>query len=624
MISIGFTAPNITASILKTKSDSEFKSSVSILKNQGFTWNPETSYWVKPAVLYNNNLYDVLRLVSDVYFPPAIQDLIKNYPKTLPSELEKFNEIDKIDYSTIIKEPYKPVVGKKPYENYQDEDIKRALQQNRFLFNWEMGLGKSFATAAIYEYLKLNRNATKMLLFTSRIGTYNLQAEMTKFCKSTEEENIQVFNSPKSFKDTTRRIFDCPEVCKKNILVFSYDSWKLVATAYGDKSKSKKLNIPLDNFFIKGEDKILCLDECHYLTNPKSDRSRSLFRYLKDFRYRYLFSATPADKPEKLYSILLMLDPKLCMYLKYSQWIAKYNDLGTWFSRYAINKKKWHEEELRELNQELSAYSSKRLAEDVLELPECHTSTFTIDMSEKQLALYKELTNDIVNNTLKKSPDLSSASVDIIKEAFSTVMSFVENPNILESSETENISDRLKVKCGKYNFASDYSKLDLVDAILEDEYEKENRGIVWYVHPKTKDVIVDRYSKYNPVIISAELSEEERDKALTEFRKNPEHKLLIASQNILSTSVTITECTFAIYLETAFSYETYLQSRGRIYRIGQKNKVRFYHIWYKDSTDMFHINAIENKRDLVNMLFSEKEKPKLTVQSMRKLFMGEF
>lgn len=622
MISIGFNAPNITASIINAKKAGEFEASVSILKNQKFTWDPRNKTWNKPAILYNTNLYDILKLITDVYFPDPIKQAIIDYPKSLPTELIKESLVSEIDYSKLIKSPYKPVIGKAPFENYQDEDIRRAVSQNRFLFNWTMGLGKSFATACIYEYLRVYKNVPKMILLTSRIGTYNLQNEMCKFCLHINFENILVFNSPKSFKKYGRQVFDNEEVNKKSILVFSYDSWKLVATSYGDKSNSSKLNVPLNNFFGENNDKLLCLDECHYLSNPSSDRSKSIFKYLKMFKYRYLFSATPADKYEKLYSICVTLDPWLCFYLSYADWIRKYNELGTWFSKYAINKNKWHERDIASLNQNLANYSAKRDAKDVLELPICSTKTYNIDMSEKQKDLYKQLTNDIVNHCINKHEDMESASVDVIKEAFSTVMSFVENPNIIATSTTNMLSDKLKEKCAKYNFSADYAKLDVVDAILEDEIEKENRGIVWYIHPKTKDVIIDRYKKYNPIVVSAEMSEEERDEALRNFKKDDKHKILIASQNILATSVTIVECSFAVYLEVSFSYGTYLQSTGRIYRIGQIKPVRIYHIWLNDSTDTFHLNAIEQKSDIVNMLFSAKNKPKLNLKQMKNLFEG--
>jgi len=624
MISIGFKTPNITASILNANKTGEFEASVSILKNQKFQYDPTDRLWKKSAVLYNDNLYDTLRLVTDVYFPQPIREAIIHFPETLASELIVNEPVESIDYSQIIKAPFKPIVGKHPYEDFQDVDIRRALKQNRFLFNWTMGCGKSFATAVVYEYLRHYKNVPKMILITSRIGTYNLQNEMAKFCIDIELSDVLVFNSPKSFKKFGRKIFDNEEVCSKHILVFSYDSWKLMSKAYGDKARGRTLNVPLDNYFPEGSDRLICLDECHYLSNPKSERSKAIFKYLRFFKYRYLFSATPADKHEKLYSILMMLDPKLCRYLKYNEWINKYNDVGTWFSKYAINGKKWHEDEIAELNQELASYSAKRNAKDVLDLPPCTVQTLYVDMSDAQRKLYKEVTNDIVNACIAKHPDLDSASIDVVREAFSTVMSFVENPIILSTSRTENVTDVVKAKCAKYNFNSDYAKLDVVDAILEDEVqEKDNRGIIWYIHPKTKDVIVSRYENYKPIIISAEMSEEERDEALKEFKSNKDHKVLIASQNILATSVTITEAVFAIYLETAFSYETYIQSTGRIYRIGQTKDVRIYHIWLNNSTDVFHIDAIERKGDLVNLLFSAKEKPRLTFQEMKALFNGE-
>lgn len=633
MISIGFQAPKIVASVMNCKDQSDFASQTSILKNQKFTWNPNTKYWEKSALLYNDNLEDILRCVAkDVYFPAPIKQLIKEFPSKLPSELIQDQEILNIDYSKLCKinpktgSHFYPVKGKAPYENYQDEDIRRALRQNRFLFNWSMGCGKSFATAIIYEYLKVYKNVDKMILLTTRIGTYNLQSELSKFCLHVDRDDVLVFNSPKSYKKYSRKIFDNEEVCNKKVLVFSYDSWKLMATAYGDKARGRTLNIPLDNFYGVGKDKLICLDECQQLSNPKSDRSRSLFKYMKYFKYRYLFSATPADKNEKLYSVCMLLDPKLVRYMKYNEWINYYNDIGTWFSKYAINPKKWHQEDLDALNQDLAKYSAKRDAKDVLELPPARTETFTIDMSDKQKELYRLLTNDIVNNAIKKNPSLDGASVDVIHEAFSTVCSFCENPNILGTNTSQLVSDHIKEKCAKYNYSSDYAKLDVIDAILEDEIDEQevpNRGILWYTHPKTKDVVVERYAKYKPIIIAAELSEEERDAALAEFKSNPEHKILIASQNILATSVTLIECTFAIYLETSFSWETYYQSTGRIYRIGQDTCVRFYHIWLNDSTDMFHQRALQVKKEITDYLFSAKEKPILTIKQMKQLFIGE-
>lgn len=620
MITLGFQNGNILASIVNAINEEDFKICCSVLKNQKFKWNPELKCWVKSAILYNSDLCDVLKIVTDVYFPETAKKEIEVYEKNLPSELIVEPEIQSLDYT--LYSDYPPYKGKPPYENYQDEDIRRALKQNRFLFAWKMGLGKSYATSIIYEYLRLHKNVQKMILITSRIGSYNLAGELGKFCKHIDEsKDVLVFNSPKSFKKYGHTIFDVDEVNDTAILIFSYDSWKLVAKAYKDTPRSRLLNIPLQRFF-KDYPKLICLDECHYLSNPKSDRFKFIFKYLKDFRYRYLFSATPADKPEKLYSVCTLLDPKLVRYMKYDDWISKYNDIGTWFSKYAINKKKWHQEELELLNQELASYSVKREVKDCLDLPPLNTKIYYTEMSEKQDKLYKELVNDIVNNILKRSIDRSAASVDVVREAFSTVMSFVENPLVSGNNEGDSFSEAIKVKCRKYNYARDYAKLDIVSAILEDEFENEKRGIIWYVHPLTKDVLAEALKQYNPVVVDATLSEEDRFRQVAEFKKNTNHKLLIASQNILASSLTINEATFAIYLETLFSYLDYEQSTGRIYRIGQQEEVHLYHIYYKDSVDMFHQIILNQKKDLVKMLFSAKEKPLLSVQDMKNLFEG--
>lgn len=621
MITLGFQNGNIIASIVNTKSEEDFKICCSVLKNQKFQWNPELKSWTKSAVLYNNDLYDVLKIVTDVYFPDTAKRAIEQYEQSLPSELIVGPDIPFLNYS--LYSDYPPYKGKPPYEQYQDEDIRRALKQNRFLFAWKMGLGKSYATSIIYEYLRMHKNVQKMILITSRIGSYNLAGELGKFCKHIDgQKDVLVFNSPKSFKKFGHTIFDNEEVYEKNVLIFSYDSWKLVAKAYGDTPRSRTLHIPLESFY-KEYPRLICLDECHYLSNPKSDRSKFIFKYLRSFTYRYLFSATPADKPEKLYSICTLLDPKLVRYMKYDDWIHKYNDVGTWFSKYAINKKKWHQEDLELLNQELAQYSVKREVKDCLDLPPLSTKVFYTEMSEKQTNLYKELVNDIVNNILKKSADRSAASIDVVREAFSTVMSFVENPLVSGNNTGDTFSEAIKNKCRKYNYAKDYAKLDIVSAILEDEFEHDKRGIIWYVHPLTKDVLSEACKQYNPIIVDATLSEEERFKQVAEFKRNPEHKILIASQNILASSLTINEATFAIYLETLFSYLDYEQSTGRIYRIGQQEDVHLYHIYYKDSVDMFHQIILNQKKDLVQMLFSAKERPIMSLQEMKNLFEGK-
>lgn len=616
---------------IHSDNNQDFQSCVSGLKNKKFKFDPTSKKWKLNLALVQDDLYDILKLFTDkVYFPDYIKESIKNYYNLLPSELRKF-EFNELDFNNFLKFP--PIKGKEPFENYQIIDIKRALQQNRFLFNWEMGLGKSYATSFIYQYLKQYRNGGKMILFTSKIGTYNLRNEILKFCSDIRDDDIEVFSSVKSFdnlkknlskdkKILYRRIFDLDEINNKSILIFSYDSWKIISKAYEDSKQSKKLNIPLDNFY-KDKIHLICFDECQKLSNPKSDRSKYIFKYLPYFDYRYEFSATPADKPEKLYSICLVLDPKLIEYLKYNEWIEKYNDVGTWFSKYAINKNKWRMEMLEDLNKKLLDYSSKRSSKECLNLPTLkNMEPIYIEMDSKQLFIYKTAVNELINKAIQEGKD-NYELTDAIRESFTSILTLIENPNVID---TNNLSDKfsLNVKklCENYDYSKNYEKLNVVDDILEDELENEKRGIIWYIHPKTLDSLKERYSKLKPICITSDLNDEERSKLVEEFKSNDSHKLLLASINIMNTSITVNEATFAIYLENTYSYENYFQSLGRIYRIGQKEDVHIWHIYYKGTIDVYSESMLSKKEDLVKTLFSS-ERTFLNLTQIKQLFLGE-
>ena len=66
--------------------------------------------------------------------------------------------------------------GKHPYENYQMQDFINALSRNRFLFAWDVGLGKSWALTALLEHLRFYNIINKCVLFTSGIGVWNLKS----------------------------------------------------------------------------------------------------------------------------------------------------------------------------------------------------------------------------------------------------------------------------------------------------------------------------------------------------------------------------------------------------------------------------------------------------------------
>ena len=614
------------------------------LKSAKFKWNDKNKRWEMDVPMWSHDTYNILKMFAEVKILPEVQELINKWDDIMPSQLQKY-EVQPFDWLEFSYFP--PYVGKHPYEDYQKEDILKALSQNRELFDWEMGLGKSYATVIIYEYYKKFKGTEKMLLFSSNIGTRNLKDELVKLDRNLTEDDIEVFTKAKSFTGfrrkwgkgykNTRLIFDLDVIQNKKVLVFSYDAWVLVHNAYvkhirEEETKAKKaklidkithlkdIRIPIEKF--SPGVPMLCLDECHNLQNPKSDRSRVLDKYLNKFPYRYMFSATPADVPEKLYYMGRILDPRIVKFLKYDDWLHKYNDIGTIFSKFAINPRKWHWEDLNKVNAELEKYTTVRTADDCLVLPKSEVvAPFYVEMDEDLENIYKSFVNYVINYSIQIGGDIKTIK-DVIREKFVTIQSLLENPKVLlRTGQDLDAGTRSLIE--KYK-DSESNKFDVVDDIIEERESYNDRGIIWYVHPETGKALEERYKNKHPVLVSSDLSDEERAKRIKEFQKDEKHKILIADLLILNTSLTLNEANYGVYVENSFAYQIYFQSTGRIKRIGQTKHTYIYHMFYKNTIDLFHKKTIDNKADFSNALFNSNAWLGMDIKGLKEFFEGNF
>lgn len=593
------------------------------LKELGFRFNWESKAWEMDLRAYKFKRDKIKQAFNDrLRENPGVEEACAA-AISVKSELKQYRG-DNITWTNLSCMPFK---GKHPYEDFQKDDILRAIKQNRFLFNWETGCGKTYALAAIYEYLKNDLKAlNKAFIITSKIGVFNIRKELAidneprpGFCKDITFDQIlacpasghldrAIMDYKKAHKKDPgfvmpekRHVFDIPG---KEIYIFSYDSFSALHKAYGGKVGFRKA---LKEHF--GDTKVLFLDEVHYARNPKAGRYKALHDILDEFEYRYLFTATLASREEHLYAPSNIMDPWLVDGLTFNQWCQIHNDIGTHWSQYAINRNGWHKKEIDELNENLINYSTKRKAEDVLEIPPLYDHPeYWIDMSDAHRALYEKVAESIIKVAVRKHKMEKGDHTfdDAIISQFTIMQTIVENPlvfadkvgdpsKIFQEPETSWIPDA----CAQFDYLRDSSKLEILEDILEDKMENEKRGIVWYNHPKTFEFLKQNLEKYNPICITADDSDEERISKAEYFKKHDEHKIILASVNVLTSSVTLSpEATFLIYYENTYNYDNFIQSKGRIHRIGQKELAEAYYLYYKDSTDVFMQMAIQRKESI--------------------------
>ena len=562
---------------LKDCSNYAFDKAKSWLKKSNFYWNSSKKVWEGPW-------YKLSSAVDEL----SEFDIIKN-----EVDLDKYSQLEegepeisressrRIFDQTLLN--YPPMIGKHPYEDFQKEGIIKGINYSRQYYGWGMGSGKSYVASAIIAHRLAANDISKVLLLTTSIGVRNLKHEILKFVKNLSEDDVAI--SDKNYRNPFEKDN------KAKVVIASYNTFRLICNYYKDKlniktSKPRKPFLPLKEWS-DGNELMLILDESHCISNPSSQQGNLMALHAPLFKYRYLFSGTPADKPEKIYNQFKILDPWLVYNLSFSDWKNRMAKVGTYFSKYAIAS--WNKEELEKQNQRfLKRHGGYYSTNDLIELPEYYEKKIYIDMSPQHRRIYQE----VVNSSMS-----SKGTVRDFVNMFPYMQVAVDNPFMLKK-HMESFSSDLRKDISSFK-ESYIEKFNALDDIVSDHDEKI---LVWGIHPDTIHRIGERYKNLNPICITGATPQEERFELVNKFKTDPKCKMLIANITCLSTSVTITECKVQVYFERSYSFTEYSQSRNRIYRLGQNENVISYILLYNKSLDCLLDKNLDSKGTLVNTL----------------------
>ena len=554
------------------------------IKKLNFTWNPTSKIWSGPAYKHDELIEALCDLdqIEDNINKDTLEEAISGEPEI---EFEKVRRIP--DYSLMN---FPCMKGKAPNENFQDDGIKKGINRSRYLYAFDMGLGKSYICACIlahriYKY----KDASKCLIVTTSIGVRNLNHELKKFIKDFNEDDLEI--ADKNNRDVFRKD-------GKKIILMSYNTFRLVCEFYKKKlniktQKPRKPFLPIKEWLGSGEG-ILFLDECHEISNP-SQKSFYMLLHTEAFKYRYFFSGTPFEKFEKIYNVLTALDPWLTYNLNLQSWKDKVAYIGTRFSKYAVRE--WKREEIEKQNNRfLKMHGNYFSAKDVIDLPDYFEKPIYIPMSKVHREIYQQVIIKDFQDKINKA-----ATIQSFINSFPYQMIAADNPFLLEKHLDKfdgDLQNLIK------NFKESYlSKLDAIDDIIESH--PDEKFLIWCIHPLTIELTAKRLKNLNPICIDGSVKDEERNKLVDEFKNNPDSKVLIANIQTLNTSITITEAHIQIFEELTFNYSIYAQASRRCYRIGQDKPVISYVLLYDNSLNVLEWQNVRSKGKVLEGLASK-------------------
>lgn len=559
--------------------NSMFHNLISVFKEHKLKYREDIKAWEIPPI----KIDDIIEEIEDI-------DII-NMSEAVEDEIERLKRPPVLIQETGVtfeenelKASFKK--GKKPFEDYQEKDIKKAISHTAFALNWDMGLGKSFASSSIMHILRKRRHAQKVLILTSASGVINLSKELVKF-SSYSENDISVGDK------FNRRPFD--DVSKK-VIICNYRSFLLISDEYQKSinagvKRYKKTPIPIEKW-LDEEEGIVLLDESHHIADPSSRISHVLHLIAPYFKFRYTMTGTPADKEEKYYSQLKFLDKGLVRNLSYSDWCSYYFNVGTKYNPYQVLGPK--DDKIRELIYYVKKYSITRFSEDVLDLPDNIIHEVFVKFSPKLEKIYQLYIIEKLKNIQSKRE--GTIPMNDVSNFFQKMIISIDNPLMLKP---EAMTPEIQKEVKGFNFLKDHPKLEALEDIIDKHHGE--KVIVWTSHPSVAEILHEKY-KDSSLVINGETEvpkgmsrDQLKTSVVDEFKSSKTKNILFAGIQVLNTSITIVEATVNVYFDTHFNYTEFSQSIKRIHRIGQTKRCNTYILIIDESLDVVRRNMMKDK-----------------------------
>jgi len=470
-------------------------------------------------------------------------DLDKNILE-LKRKLKDFKNIEKVKLSKDSK------IVLRDYQKTWVDFINFLEEYN---FSWiladDMGLWKTIQTLAFLEKKYSTKCMSKTIIICPTSLVLNWMDEAEKFTPQLKIEYI---------KDSKTWLKDIKK--DTQIIIVSY--WIIA-------------NI-IDNWWAKEVFEYIIIDEAQNIKNPIAQRTKAICE-LKA-KNRLALSWTPIENNLiELWSIFNFLMP----------WFLW--NLNNFKSNYASADK----EVLDILSRKVKPFILRRTKEEVLkDLPPKVEEYIKLEMSDRQKTFYNKL-----KNTFK---------VQIEKK--------LEEENGLNKSRFEVLDALLKLRQAclvpelvwlEWNNLKDSIKLDYIDENIEDMiWEWHNLLIfsqfTWFLS-YVRELLNKKWIKFN--YLDGQTNIKERKKLVDSFNAW-DVNVFIISLKAWWTWLNLTSADYVIHLDPWWNPAVENQATDRAHRMGQQKTVFVQKLIVKDSIEEKILKLQENKKKLIDDVFS--------------------
>lgn len=453
-------------------------------------------------------------------------------------------ELQKVKAPTILKDT--EFETPLPLYNYQKVGSAFLYKIGSGLLGDDPGSGKTIMSLAVIEKAK----AKKVLIFCPSVVKFQWLNEVNRFLPSTKALVI----------DGTKA---------ERVL-----QWKNEARIY--IVNYELLLRDFEEMNIRSWDYIIA-DESNRIANVKAKQTKAIMK-LKS-KHRIAMTGTPiSNKIVELWSMLNFCNP------------GSMGNYYTFVESYCI-KNKWGaiiaSKNIEELKKKIARYMIRRTIKEVLpELPDKIHTEIPFELSKKEKEFYDKIKKEIL--------------FEIEKEDISKM----ENPMTISYTLTKML--RLQQITASMELLGDSktsSKIVALKDLLKNILSDGRKAVVFTKFAKFADIVERELLQYEPLKITGKVKE--RDQIIKKFNEEDENKVMVMTESGALGLNLQYKASIVVHLDLPYSIGKMDQRIGRVFRIGQKQKVFIYYILARSTIDQHLKNILIGKQKLKNDLLDD-------------------
>jgi SWI/SNF-related matrix-associated actin-dependent regulator 1 of chromatin subfamily A len=420
----------------------------------------------------------------------------------------------------------------RPPLEHQKEAIQKLVENKKFILADDMGLGKTTSTIIA----ALETGAKKVLIICPATLKINWKREIENY----SDRTIYIAEG-KNFST------------KHDFVIINYDILK----NFHDSKKKDDSQILSANF------DLVVVDEAHYIKNAQAQRTKVINDIVKRVDRLWLLTGTPmTSRPIDYYNLLSLVDSPVA-----KNWMAYVIRYCSGYQFKVGARKVWNvmgSSNLEELRERTSNTITRRLKEDVLDLPDKIITPVYLRLKSKD---YEELMGEYFN-WYEKNPD----------ESKSLTVQFTKLTKVRQVIANEKISQTI----------------ELAENILE----QGKKVIIFCNFTDSLNQIVEHFGK-SAVKVDGSMAKHDRQYSVDQFQENEKIKVFVGNIKAAGVGLTLTAAEAVIMNDLSFLPSDHSQAEDRAYRFGQKNNVLVYYPIFENTIEGVIYDILNNKKQVI-------------------------